>query len=310
MNYLDEFNDEWLNLYQQALERVNLYGYPFNEKARTYITKSLNPIEKKPKNYISYFLPFWIKELTGLSNEVCSKISLACSFGMLSFFIQDDLMDEPSFNKAEDFALAQLFAYEMQKVFLELFESGSVFWNYYGTYLKEWAEGVTGEASDDYFVNSPLLVAKKASPVKLGSTAALLLSQQSDLIPSVEHVVDLTLVSLQMSDDWLDWEEDLVSGSYNCLVSHIQHIYRPEPPLTAKAIKNHIYVQNALMSYAEQARLQVKKAVHHLPDLTYLHAFHRDIADILQEAAYEIELKKRSLLSGGFYYNLLYSTKT
>ncbi|MFD1955598.1 hypothetical protein ACFSL6_15875 [Paenibacillus thailandensis] len=308
MKFVDQYCSEWNILYEQALELVSKYKHPLDARARLYLDQSLNPKEKDNKNYISYLLPYWMTDISEIHHDICRKISLACAFGMLSFFIQDDIMDNPNFQSKEDIVVAQLFTFEMNRLFHELFESDSPFWQHYRRYVEEWADGVSNESDEDYFIKSPLLVSKKASPVKLGSTAVLLLSDQAEMVPVVEKTVNWTLVSLQMSDDWVDWQEDFNNDGYNCLISHIIHTYKPYAPLDEKKIKNYLFVQSALDSYANIAELNLNNAVSLVPALSDLHAFHRSLVIGLRETANEIEQNKRSMLSGGFYYYVNNST--
>lgn len=310
MMHVVPYLNEWSLLYNRALERISSYDSSLYEKAALYLTKSLSPRDPESKNVISYLLPYWINEHAGLSNGTCSKIALACSFGMISFMIQDDIMDQDAALTKADIVLSQLFAHEMHRLFNELFESQSPFWLYYGRYMREWADGALNEAECDYYAESPLSVAKKASLVKLGGTAVLLLANRARLIPDAEKAVEWTLVTLQMSDDWLDWNDDLASGSYNCLLAQIRRASHSEDPLTATTVKNHIFVRNTLEAYADQAERNLHHARAAFPEAAVLHAYHQSLADGLRAAAALVSAKRKSLLTGGFYYLLRRSTKT
>jgi hypothetical protein len=178
--------------------------------------------EDSTKNYICYLLPFWVKELTGITNEEARKLSLANVFIMLYFFIQDDLMDTAPVEWKQQLALGNLFYLEFLEIYRDEFPSDSPFWLYFRTYITEWADSVTNENDQDYFKHQPTRVATKASPLKLASTGALLLSNKADTIDIVTDFIDHVLVTLQMVDDWVDWQDDLEEGSYNCLLSMIK----------------------------------------------------------------------------------------
>ncbi|KKO54245.1 class 1 isoprenoid biosynthesis enzyme [Paenibacillus sp. DMB20] len=263
------------------------------------------------KNYICYLLPFWMKDLTSLPPAVYRKLSVANIFGMLYFFIQDDIMDtapeeyRPGQWKFQ-LALANLLQSEFIRLYQEFFPSDSPFWSYLRNYVQEWAEGVIYECDYDDFRHHPIGIAKKAAPVKLGSTAALLLANRSDLIAQASEFMDHVLLTLQMMDDWADWEQDLADGSYNCLLSLIkaENNLTKDHRLSRAEAEQAIYLNETLRRYAE-----IASDTHHRLLDSPIHAphvlsFHQTLLNELNADADSIENGRKMLEHGGLNYYL------
>lgn len=163
---------------------------------------------------------------------------------------------------------------------------------------------MSGEAGSDYFLNDRIRISHKASPLKLSSTAALLLSGQSSSIPEAEEMIHTVLLTLQMLDDYEDWEQDLEDSSYNCLLSLVRSStgMAAGEPLTEAAVKDFIYVTGGMTGYAATAQtnhLMLEKASLQLPLLV---SFHLVLVQNLQQIAAAIEAQKQLLLGGGLDY--------
>lgn len=128
-------------------------------------------------------------------------------------------MDSQESSAYEKLPLANLLYVEFLNIYRILFPEPSAFWILFNRYIMEWADSVSNENTSDYFLNDRVKIAYKASPLKLSSTAALLMSGKSDLVPQAEELIHSVLLTLQMLDDYEDWKEDLSAGNYNCLLS-------------------------------------------------------------------------------------------
>jgi hypothetical protein len=304
---------EWYNRHKQQLEyiyleaerRIAAFPAPLNTIGLAYADK-FHPVKHdKGKDYICSLLPFWIKEPAGISNEQCGRLSLANVYGMLYFFIQDDVMDSsPSTNWKENLALGNLLVLEMFSVFRELFPSNSSFWDYYHRYVTTWADSVMNEQNDDYFVNNPIRTAGKAGPVKIASTGALLLSGRDELIGKMEKAVDIVLMSLQMSDDWADWKDDLADGSYNGLLAMIAAGRIAQGPLTIQEIESSIYVRSCMKHYAKIAADSHRLLLSLQVEAGELIDFHAYLVNHLDQIAETIDTNRLHLLKGGLNYFL------
>ncbi|RIX49414.1 hypothetical protein D3P08_22985 [Paenibacillus nanensis] len=299
---------EWLERYQtnvnavfaSALERIEAFPAPLNEIGLRYAA-SFDPAKHNGQDYICVLLPYWLQDATGISDEQCNRLTLANVYGMLYFFIQDDVMDNPTQTYVKgELALANLLHLEMLSVLRGLFPSDSPFWTYYGRYITTWADCVMNEHTANYFINDPIRTAGKAGPIKLSSTGACLLAGREELIPVIESAVDLSLMTLQMLDDWADWRIDFAEGSYNGLIAMVAHDAGMQAgELTKEKVETQIYVLGCLKRLAEIAKRNhdlILKLQLPLPDLVRYHAY---MVEFLVQTAETIENQKRKLLGGG-----------
>lgn len=301
MKWYFAYKDELEDVFRQAEERIAAFPAPFQHLGLDYLAH-FNPLrEDSTRNYICYLLPFWLQEITGLTPEICRKLSLGNVFVMAHYFIQDDVMDTSADNSATQLALSQLFYTECLRIYQNLFPASSPFWSHAQTYVNEWAVSVVSEGTENYFQGDRHRIALKASPLKMAGTGALLLGGRADLIQAITEMTDTALLVLQMSDDWADWPEDWEENSYNCLLSHIsaeqKTAYREG--LNPEKVQEAIYVRGTLTSYAGIANQAVRKLEAMEPSVPGLHMFARSIAEELGEEAAEIERGRSHLRRGG-----------
>ncbi|WP_235549995.1 hypothetical protein [Paenibacillus sp. Soil766] len=271
-----------------------------------YLAKFDPTNESSSKNYICYLLPYWMKDICKLPEESFNKLSLANVFVMLYYFIQDDIMDASKGEHVSKLPLANLFYVQFLSIYRALFPSNSPFWDYYDTYILEWSKSVTNEQQSDYFHEDKFQIAKKASPVKNASTGALLLANQADLIPVVTIAVEQTLVTLQMLDDWSDWEEDIEDGSYNCLLAAIRKQLQLSAGdvLTPEMVKQQLYVHDFFIDYGKTADTHHEHLLSLFVGMDQLLAFHDSLVQNIHRLAHEVKERRATLVSGGFYYFL------
>ncbi|GIO98782.1 hypothetical protein J14TS5_38680 [Paenibacillus lautus] len=311
MNWFKPFEDDLAAAFSACEARLSELPAPLNEIGLSYLRKFDVFEQDSSKNYICYLLPFWMKELTSLPADVYRHLSAANIIGMLYYFIQDDIMDSPYDSQSpidpkHHLALANLLYYEFLTSYQPYFPANSDFWSYFKNYTHEWSEGVLHETRDDYFKHNRAMIAKKAAPVKLGSTAALLLSDQASLIPRTNDVMNQVLLTLQMMDDWTDWKQDLADGSYNCLLSLIKsELGRPHGAnLTLPEVQEAIYINNMMKPYADIAAATHTHLLSIDIDAPHLISFHQTMVDELQTEANHIENSKETLSYGGLNYYL------
>lgn len=302
MEWLEFYRDDLQAVFEEAEGLIARFPQPLNDKGLEYAAGFHPFLETSKKNHICYLLPLWLSELTGLDKAQLRKLSAANVLAMLYFFLQDDMMDSPGTRSKHQIPLANLLYMESLRLYRVMFSSESPFWSYMDQYIREWSDSVTNEGVRNVFIMDLGLIAGKASPVKLGSTGALLLAGQESLIPSVSERVNAALVALQMADDWSDWQEDLAEGSYNGLLAMIPD--KDSAPLTVESVKRQLYVGGLLESYAQAAaehRIQSRSAATLIP---HLDAFHQSLVDKLQLEAERLKREKRTLLQGGMSYML------
>jgi len=301
----DSFSSEMQETFDESRRRIDDFPEYLRGQGHAYLHKS-NPLESGEggKNRICYLLPYWLMEQCGLDAECCREMAVGNIFIMLYFFIQDDIMDTADPKACRSLPIANLCYSEFHRAYSRLFPGESPFWDYYRTYVREWAVGVTREGADNFFVRDPLQIAAKSAPLKLCSTAALLLAGQAANIPRVSRLVEGALVALQMADDWADWQSDLAEGSYNSLLAH----YRAEnglpadAPVSEEELRTFLYVDEGLTTYSGIAARLYEEADFDGLKLPHLQAFHESILANMREGAEEITSAKRQLQQGGLTY--------
>ncbi|MEF2967617.1 hypothetical protein V3851_17450 [Paenibacillus sp. M1] len=304
---------QWLTAYEQQLQlafddaQAVLSGFPepFRSQALVYLD-GFNILNKKhSQNYICYLLPFWLERTAGHRAGDSRRLAVANILGMMYYHLIDACMDEPEPTATRRLPLAEMIHLEFLRYYTGIFPGDSSFWAYYGKYVSEWAEAVSQEAGSDYLHDNPVLMGRKAAPVKLSVAGSMLRAEGGEThISRLEQAVDTVLVTLQLLDDWEDWEKDLQEGSYNSLISKVRREagipadHRPTPD----EIRQGIYTYGVLSRLSELSNRN-HESLHDLkqsvPDL---YEFHEFLRSNLEEGAMEIERERMMLTRGGLEY--------
>ncbi|MNX96847.1 hypothetical protein D3C86_1291880 [compost metagenome] len=260
--------------------------------------------EDNPNNYISFLLPLWLRNCSQLSVQDSRRLSLANIFGMMYFQTIDYVMDSPGEIAPELLPLANLLQLEFINIYSSYFPAESPFWDYYRTYLKQWADAVTHENQENYYLDNPVRMAHKAAPIKLSVAGSLILSDQIPLIPRLEDATDYALITLQMLDDVMDWKKDMEEANYNSLVAFVRAELKipADQVISEEQIEQAIYIDDCLIRYSEQAltnHLQVQ-AVYELAP--HLRDFSHHLLEELLGVTKNIEKDRTMLQTGGLNY--------
>lgn len=305
MKWFTNYEKDLKLAFDQAEEVLSRLPEEFRNQALNYLDR-FNPIQHPgPQNYICYLLPFWLQESAGLRTEDCRRLTVAMIFVMMYYHLIDEVMDEPETkDNKRKLPLAHLIQLEFWRIYMTDYPSSSPFWNYYRKYVAEWAQAVAFENESDFFQNNPVGIAHKAAPVKLTAVGALLLTGREERIPDYETAVDTALITLQMLDDWEDWEKDLQEGSYNALISVVQRELqipadrRPTP----EEIKQALYVRDILFTYAIQTDDNTAVLARTAGELPHLQAFHEYLKQSLKDGAQSLRKERDLLTHGGLAY--------
>ena len=306
MKWLSNFEGDLEQAFTKAENILAELPDTFNPPALAYLDKFHVLKDGRSKNYICYLLPFWLRENMKLPVTDIQNFAVANIFGMMYYHWMDEMMDEPDAKSTQQLPLANLIHFEFMSIYSGYFPAESPFWNYFKKYVTEWAEAVTHEQHRDYFQEESNAIAHKASLVKLSIVSSMLLANDDnkDLINQLEDAVDTVLFTLQMVDDWQDWEKDLLEGSYNCLISMVQsqlHIPRDRRP-THEEIKQTLYASDLMLNYAKRAQIN-HETLHAIePIAPYLYQFHEFLCDNVKQAAGQIEEDRQLLQQGGLAY--------
>ncbi|WP_151733176.1 hypothetical protein [Paenibacillus tengchongensis] len=302
---------DWLNEYEADLREafaasrgiISSFPPPLHAHGLAYLDR-FNPFSAgSHKNYICYLLPFWLRTAYPLELRMTRGMSTGNILLMLYFFLQDDLMDTPDSSSADKLPLANLLFTECMNLYRPLFPADSPFWTYFNRYIYEWADSVTGERHRDYFLEDRIRVAHKASPLKLCSTAILLLTDHAADIPEMEELLHEVLVTLQMLDDYEDWEEDFADGSYNCLLSFVRsRAGAGGTELSPEQVREFLLTRSGLAGYADIAAVNDRRITASRLRIPHLADFHRTLSGNLQSIARTLEEDKRLLQDGGLGY--------
>jgi len=299
MNWKTSFDEELAIVFEDAKAIVSAFPKPLAERGLDYVDQYNPLLPDSTKNYICYLLPFWLQDVTGTDAAASRRLALANVFIMLYFFVQDDLMDTAPGDWKEQLALGNLLYTAFLDIYRESFPPDSPFWHFFNRYIEDWAVAVATEGQAPY---SDLSLAMKASPVKLASTGALLLTGRETLIPAVSEAVDSVLTTLQMADDWADWENDLAEGSGNSLLSFIREEAQlpSDRLLTAQEVKQAVGINGALGRFAQTAAQRHERLQQGSFQAPMLLAFHQTLVGQLERTGQSYAERSRSLLRGGF----------
>lgn len=204
--------------------RIETYPSPLREQGLRYLNKLSLLTESKERTCEAYILiPFWLKDSFGLDPLMCRTISLATIFSVLYFMTQDEVMDSHDY-KGNILPLSSTFYYEFISRYYSIFNTESMYWDYFETYMDEWAQSVLWERthhwkkinsySDDDFI----LLARKTSGIKLPFAAACILAEKEHYIQNFSDMVDHDQVVYQLYDDWRDRYKDIEKENYTYIL--------------------------------------------------------------------------------------------
>lgn len=302
MDWLHDYEEELRLVFQESRSIISKFPEPLNSQGISYLDHFNVFTTGSHKNYICYLLPFWFQKGYNLSPDDTYKMSMGNVFFMLYFFIQDDLMDSTDSAHAK-LPLANLLYIEFLNIYRSYFAPYSSFWSSFNCYISQWADSVSHERERDYFLNDRVKIAHKASPLKLSSTGILLLTGNDSLVAQSEDLIDDVLLTLQMLDDYEDWEQDLAEDNYNCLLSLTRsHLPDDHKILTEGEVKDFIFTTSGLNTYANIAQATHHKLAAYEIDAPHLVSFHQVLVRNLQHISAAIEAEKQILQSGGLYY--------
>ena len=256
-------------------------------------------------NHICCLLPYWLADSTQAREEWCDRMALGNLFGMLHYLIIDDAMDAPAQPHGSLLPLAGLCNLELFACYQPLLTERGEVWSHYQRYVSEWAAAAAAERAHNRRWSDPLTLAHKSSPIKLTAAALCALAGREELLEEFEAAIDLVLATLQLSDDLADWEQDLAEDSGNALLLLIRSgMAEPDKPLTAEAVKQAIFVSQALVPYLEVAERH-HRALSELAisdSVPGLVSFHNSLLEELRDIALRVSREREQLLQGGFHY--------
>lgn len=304
MKWLSNYEKELDLAFTEAESILSRLPAPFSKQGIDYLDRFHALKEHRSKNYICYLLPFWLQSYAGIHPETCRRIAVANLFKMMYYHLIDACMDDPETDVSQQLTLAEFIHIEFIKNYQECLKDHDAFWTYYKKYVSEWAAAVSTEKVADFYYENPVRMGHKAAPVKLSVAASMMLGGREQEIDRFESAVDTALVTLQLLDDWEDWEQDLEQGSYNSLISVVQAQLnlppgtRPSP----EEVRSGMMVHDALSELADLANRN-HESLEAIKDLAPdLYDFHYSLVKNLNEGAQEVISNRNQLLNGGLEY--------
>ena len=309
-DWIENFHLEIEHIFAEAAAEIALFPAPMNEDGLALLD-GCHPLRRSGgANYISYLLPYWLNERLACDPALCRDLAVGNIYAMLHFFLLDDAMDAGEKIKGESLrhslVLGQLFHLLFERRYYRHFPAGSPVWARYEAYIADWAAAVydEGKAPPDPF--DPRGIARKSAPVKLCAACLLLQAGEEERLPFIEEAVDLALATLQLADDWADWQCDLgeESGSVFLTLARRQLSLDAGVPLEERAVKEAVYRHGCLDRLAELAEDNGRR-LKELPEVpAMLAAFHDAVAGGIREDARKAEETTVTFASGGLSYFL------
>ena len=123
-------------------------------------------------------------------------------------------------------------------------------------------------------------MAYKAAPLKINGAALCILTNHEIAITKLNQIIDATIITFQLLDDWADWSEDLSIGNCSFLLSQVMKSTQIDDFSTLKEsdIQKAVYgfdVLDQVFQIAEQNHELIKSQP--LLQLPYLIAYHEEL---------------------------------
>jgi hypothetical protein len=314
MDYLHDFDPELRIALEICKARLSSYPQEFRPEALQYLEDNNILNAGFEGNCLSFLLPFWLQTAFPAPPETCRRIVAGNIFGLLYFLIQDAVMDTlPGEYKGGLLPLANLLSLDFFEQYRQLLPSDSLFWSYFNQYLREWADSVIRERKGYWKpgrnrLEPPLAqMAHKAAPLKICGAALCLLNGNEAMIESLAQIIDATVITFQLLDDWSDWREDLAIGNCSFLLSQVMQLcdVKDFSALKESHVQTAVYghdLWGQIIAIVErnQELLQSES----VPQLPYLIAYHHSLGETCRKIGLRIQEQKQAMLKGGLYHFL------
>lgn len=326
MEFFDRYRAELAEAFAEAAAATEQFPEHLGKLGRTMLDACNPLVTGKPSNYITYLLPYWMDDVTGLGSRVCRDLAAGSICAMMHYSIVDDLMDRPeaAADSRRMLALGQLFHAAFQTRYARHVRAEPErLWMLYERYTAEWAAAVGRESERRADPLDVRQLAGKSAPVKLGAAAMLITAGMDERLPEIEHAIELALAVLQLSDDWQDWDEDLHAPSGNAFLTIVHDVLEgdggdpggggaerngdglaDDRPLTEQDVKKAIFRRGALRRLSNIAdgyagRIEARESP------AMLKRFARTLADSIRHGADETDRAVSRLITGGGFSRII-----
>lgn len=333
MDYLHDFDPELRTALETDLEtaletslktalemckaRFSTYPEEFRPETLQYLENNNILNTGFEGNCLSFLLPFWLQTVFPVDPETCRRIVAGNIFGLLYFLIQDTVMDTlPGEYKGDLLPLGNLLYFDFFEQYRHLFPGNSPFWSYFNQYLREWADSVARERkgywNPDRNYHEPQLVqmAHKAAPLKICGAALSLLNGNETMIEPLAQIIDATVITFQLLDDWSDWREDLEIGNCSFFLARVMQLcdIKDFSALAESHIQTAIYghgLWKQILDIVERNHnILQSEFVPHVPGLI---AYHQNLLETCRKTLLKLQEQKQVMLKGGLYHFLYFN---
>ncbi len=305
MSGMDGYRGEIARMFEEASREMETLPAGLRGFGRALLSRSHPLTNGGGTNAICLLLPYWMKESTGASEELCLDLAVGNLYMMFHYFVLDDVMDGQAGDDGQGLrmplAAGQLLHLIYQGRYARHFPHDSPLWACERRYAEQWAAVVGEEGNSPVDPRDIAALAGKAAPIKLCSTGLLLRAGQDERVAGIETAVDMALALLQLSDDLEDWQEDLAEANRSAFLTLVREkLDVPDSePLDERLVKQAIYRRGCMNDLADVAT-EIGDRLRGIPGAPRgLVAFGDEIERNIRGHARAIEEEAEQLARGG-----------
>lgn len=186
------------------------------------------------KNYLLVCLPYWLDEAfdAPLPMNFLRSQSLANLYGTSFILMQDKLIDRQEdvleqLQVSNFQLLSTTLYYRCVREYHRLFPIDNLFWALFEKYLTEYTRSSLWEKREhwhqikDFSPEDFVHLGQKLSPLKICCAATCLLHRKKEWISHFSRIIENYHIGYQLTDDLLDWKDDLQSRNYTYLLTTV-----------------------------------------------------------------------------------------
>lgn len=307
MDLFRDFESETRLIQEKCWNYVSSLPLSLRQAGQFYLEQRRFTASEPPSRSIICLLPFWLGEPFNLKRKICCQVSLASAYALLYFGIQDEVMDLADGEyKGHLLPVGNLFLLQLIRQYRELFPSNSLFWSSFDGYCEEWANSTLWERENHwnqalpYSSSDLILLARKASLMKICCAAMALLAGQEAAIEQLAAMVDYNQVAFQLIDDLRDWRDDLARENYTYLLTQVMAVRGIQEPakLTEQEVEKAFFstdVLESVLTTAERYNRQAQECVRSLKGL-YLKSYLASLSSLCQDVQRKTKAQREHLL--------------
>jgi hypothetical protein len=292
---------------------------PLDALARRFLAR-ISSGERGHRGYFSsqlapplVFLPLWLRErfrrerpASAPSDDVTVRLVAATMWGYLYIRIQDDLLDESQPDRARTL-LGNVCGWELARLLEALVGGSATFreaferaWLDFSRWTLAEHEQLLSNAS--YPAETFEQHARKVAFARVPLLASCVLAERTELVPTVETLIDQLGVAYGLTNDFVGWQRDLTNDHRTFLLARAGFT-RGEPLEDARRkVREALYGQGLLAETLEASALWQRRAARSAEELGLeeFASYSRERLAWVEAQAYEASVVRlRWMLAGG-----------